>query len=335
MRSLLKSCVESRVERRRAIPRSRQGLCTERASHPATAPEAWREQGFPGCPRNRRRLSGVRHAISGGLSQSRQGEPGGFGAAGAAAACAAADQPLQPAGGDPRRTDFPVASAALVLDGIADLHKPLFALLDAADGAERAAHFGRLHGTPLPPQPSGRCRLRRRTEEVALRASYLRVVRGWAFDAESREAAVLKGWVESRFGLCPRHHGEALREPGSAAWQRYVEMRAAGLYGTNALENSSTCCMPMPVRTGAAVSAAQPPAPVSRRQSPRRARDPERQRPRRKDRAAQQRQFLLALARARRRVRRRRARGRRAAGQAGLLQPAAARHAARRKTNTW
>jgi NAD+--dinitrogen-reductase ADP-D-ribosyltransferase len=70
----------------------------------------------------------------------------------------------------------------------------------------------------------------------ATRATYLRVVRGWAFDAESREAAVLKGWVESRFGLCPRHHGEALREPGSRAWQRYVESRAQGLRGTNALE---------------------------------------------------------------------------------------------------
>jgi NAD+--dinitrogen-reductase ADP-D-ribosyltransferase len=69
-----------------------------------------------------------------------------------------------------------------------------------------------------------------------IRASYLRVVRGWAFDPDGREAAVLKGWVESRFGLMPRHHGDSLREPGSAAWQRYVAMRAAGLYGTNALE---------------------------------------------------------------------------------------------------
>ena len=44
---------------------------------------------------------------------------------------------------------------------------------------------------------------------------YLRVVRGWAFDPDGREAAVLKGWVESRFGLMPRHHGESLREAGS------------------------------------------------------------------------------------------------------------------------
>jgi NAD+--dinitrogen-reductase ADP-D-ribosyltransferase len=47
---------------------------------------------------------------------------------------------------------------------------------------------------------------------------------------------VLKGWVESRFGLTPRHHGEPLRDPASAAYAQYVEDRSAGLYGTNALE---------------------------------------------------------------------------------------------------
>jgi NAD+--dinitrogen-reductase ADP-D-ribosyltransferase len=47
---------------------------------------------------------------------------------------------------------------------------------------------------------------------------------------------VMKGWVESRFGLLPRFHGEPLRDFVGPAWRRYQEMRAAGLYGTNALE---------------------------------------------------------------------------------------------------
>jgi NAD+--dinitrogen-reductase ADP-D-ribosyltransferase len=132
---------------------------------------------------------------------------------------------------------FQLHPAALVLDGIGDPHKPLFALLDdTADGAERAAHFGRYmehHFHLSHPEDAG---FDGGQKKSRLRASYLRVVRGWAFDAESREAAVLKGWVESRFGLAPRHHGEPLREPGSAAWQRYVAMRAAGLYATNGLE---------------------------------------------------------------------------------------------------
>lgn len=68
------------------------------------------------------------------------------------------------------------------------------------------------------------------------RADYLRAVRGWLFDPDGREGAVLKGWVESRFGLSPRHHGEPLHDHNCAAYARFVEARASGLYGTNALE---------------------------------------------------------------------------------------------------
>ncbi|MBK8387422.1 MAG: NAD(+)--dinitrogen-reductase ADP-D-ribosyltransferase [Candidatus Accumulibacter sp.] len=125
----------------------------------------------------------------------------------------------------------------LQIDGVADLHKPLWALLDdIPEAPERAARFvGYMqnHFRLQQPEDAG---LAAGQAGARARATYLRVVRGWAFDAESREAAVLKGWVESRFGLCPRHHGEALREPGSRAWQRYVESRAQGLRGTNALE---------------------------------------------------------------------------------------------------
>lgn len=127
--------------------------------------------------------------------------------------------------------------APLQIDGVASLHRPLFALLDdvpgAAERAERFTAYMAHHFRLDRPEDAG---LSPAVGKARARASYLKVVRGWAFDAESREAAVLKGWVESRFGLFPRHHGEPLREPGSAPWQRYVEMRAQGLYGTNALE---------------------------------------------------------------------------------------------------
>ena len=68
------------------------------------------------------------------------------------------------------------------------------------------------------------------------KASFVRVLRGWSFDSDSRDAAVLKGWVESRFGLIPRYHGQPLRDPSGEAYRRYLEMRSHGLYGTNALE---------------------------------------------------------------------------------------------------
>ncbi len=125
----------------------------------------------------------------------------------------------------------------LQIDGVADLHKPLWTLLDdipgAGERAERFAVYMENHFCLRHPEDAG---FVKGQSGARAKASYLRVVRGWAFDSESREAAVLKGWVESRFGLTPRHHGEPLREPGGTAWQRYVEIRAQGLRGTNALE---------------------------------------------------------------------------------------------------
>ena len=68
------------------------------------------------------------------------------------------------------------------------------------------------------------------------KASWARTLRGWMFDPDGIEGAVLKGWVESRFGLLPRHHREPLRCPGDRAWRRYEQDRASGLYGSAALE---------------------------------------------------------------------------------------------------
>ncbi len=132
---------------------------------------------------------------------------------------------------------FQRSPAALSIDGVGALHRPLFDLLNDIDEApERALRFGGYmasHFHLAQPEQAG---LTAQQPKSRAKASYLRVLRGWAFDPDGREAAVLKGWVESRFGLMPRHHGDSLREPGSAAWQRYMEMRAQGLYGTNALE---------------------------------------------------------------------------------------------------
>lgn len=125
---------------------------------------------------------------------------------------------------------------ALFLDGVAELHASLFALLDGEDDPARraqlfteglAAHFclDRLEEAGLDATSGKRGR-----------ADWRRILRGWSFDADGREGAVLKGWVESRFGLLPRFHGEPLRDFDGPAWHRYEEMRAAGLYGTNALE---------------------------------------------------------------------------------------------------
>lgn len=124
----------------------------------------------------------------------------------------------------------------LRLDGVAELHADLFRHLDDVDEPlQRAAYFQdymvvhfrlhRLQDAGLDPRRPNRGN-----------ANYRRLVRGWSFDANSREGAVLKAWVESRFGLLARFHREALTDSGSDAHYRYLADRSAALYGTNALE---------------------------------------------------------------------------------------------------
>lgn len=135
----------------------------------------------------------------------------------------------------------------LLLDGVAELHADLLRRLDGiADAAARAQAFRdymTVHFRLEHLEDAGLAGAEDRREDAVRRgagrakANWLRLLRGWSFDADGREGAVLKGWVESRFGLLPRFHGEPLRDFGAAAYHRYQEMRAAGLYGTNALES--------------------------------------------------------------------------------------------------
>jgi NAD+--dinitrogen-reductase ADP-D-ribosyltransferase len=65
------------------------------------------------------------------------------------------------------------------------------------------------------------------------RASYLRLLKGWMFDSNNAEGAVLKGWVESRFGLLPTWHKEPLVRFTSEAWQRYGEQKFSTRFHNN------------------------------------------------------------------------------------------------------
>jgi len=71
----------------------------------------------------------------------------------------------------------------------------------------------------------------------SLKNSYLRFLRGWMFDANSLEGAVLKGWVESRFGLPPTFHREPIRDIHSEAYFLYMVDRMKGSARTNAINS--------------------------------------------------------------------------------------------------
>lgn len=124
----------------------------------------------------------------------------------------------------------------LHLDSVAELHADLFRRLDAiAERGARAESFSDYVTVRFCLENLEQAGLSERSQRRA-KANWKRAIRGWSFDADGREGAVLKGWVESRFGLLPRFHGEPLRDFTGAAYLRYQEMRSAGLYATNALE---------------------------------------------------------------------------------------------------
>ncbi len=124
----------------------------------------------------------------------------------------------------------------LLLDGVAELHRDLFRRLEAAEPAAGPEVFRDYMTVRFQLEWLEEMGLTQRSKKRA-KANYIKALRGWSFDADSREGAVLKGWVESRFGLMPRHHRDSLRDPAGEAYRRYEEMRAQGLYGTNALES--------------------------------------------------------------------------------------------------
>lgn len=125
----------------------------------------------------------------------------------------------------------------LALDGVVELHQHLFRRLDGmTDPAERAGLFMRHMAAEFSIDHPEEAGFSKATPRARAKASYLRMVRGWAFDADGLEGAVLKGWVESRFGLLPRYHAGPIRDPSGETYRHYLEQRARGLYGTNAME---------------------------------------------------------------------------------------------------
>lgn len=73
------------------------------------------------------------------------------------------------------------------------------------------------------------------TGHLSLKHSYLRFLRGWLFDSNSVEGAVMKGWVESRLGIVPTYHRRRIPDQESEAYLAYLTERMHGAARTNAI----------------------------------------------------------------------------------------------------
>ena len=133
---------------------------------------------------------------------------------------------------------FQKRPSRLVLDGVAELHRELFRMLDEHQEAPaRAQVFHDYMTVHFRLEALEEAGLTAGTKKNRSKLNYLKLIRGWHFNSDQMEGAVLKAWVESRFGLLPRYHGEPIRDPSGEAYHRYQMQRAAGLYNTNALES--------------------------------------------------------------------------------------------------
>lgn len=122
----------------------------------------------------------------------------------------------------------------LSIAGARATHGGLFALLERSRDEQEArdvfAHYmslvfglGPLAGAEHPAD-------RRRW-----RVSYLKLLQGWGLDANGAAGAVLKGWVESRFGLVPVFHKSPLVNFPSPAWVSYLEEKSASRWHNNSI----------------------------------------------------------------------------------------------------
>ncbi len=121
------------------------------------------------------------------------------------------------------------------IDNVKTLHADLFRQLEDIEQpnerAERFQDYMTVHFVLHQLDEAGASKTTKRRK-----ANYLRMVRGWFFDANSREGAVLKSWVESRFGLLTRFHRGPMHQDDNDSYHRFLYDRSTGLYGTNALE---------------------------------------------------------------------------------------------------
>jgi NAD+--dinitrogen-reductase ADP-D-ribosyltransferase len=135
-------------------------------------------------------------------------------------------------------TAFNEHPAPVRIAGVREMHPDLFHLLldGVQDLDEAAAAFTAYMAAVFGLNDQGRSETKPdKAGRRRYRASYLRLLRGWAYDSNSPEGAVLKGWVESRFGLTPTFHREPLRRYASPAWVQYVEQKMGSRFHSNAI----------------------------------------------------------------------------------------------------
>lgn len=131
--------------------------------------------------------------------------------------------------------DFNQQPCPLHIAGTRAAAAGLFERLDQQSERERCGHmfqdymeivFGHESEQRLRVDRQGRRRYRN---------SYRRLIQDWGLDSNNSQAAVFKGWVESRFGLFPTFHKQPINGFNGAAWIGYIEDKMNSRYHNNCI----------------------------------------------------------------------------------------------------
>lgn len=133
-------------------------------------------------------------------------------------------------------TAFNANPAPLAIAGTRAAHCGLFALIersqDLNEAREMFVHYLLIAFGLRKPAPHELPGLGV-AEQRRWRSSWRKLLQGWGMDANGPAGAVLKGWVESRFGLVPGYHKAPLARFPSPVWVAYLEEKAASRYHNN------------------------------------------------------------------------------------------------------
>ena len=133
--------------------------------------------------------------------------------------------------------DFNAAPCPVHISGVHEMNPKLFEMLNlACDIGEAAEVFDSYMKAVFGLEPEQqRNRLRPGNAARRYRSSYLDLIRGWGFDSNGAEGAVLKGWVESRFGIFPTYHRQPISRVTTGAWTTYVEEKMGSRFHSNSI----------------------------------------------------------------------------------------------------
>jgi NAD+--dinitrogen-reductase ADP-D-ribosyltransferase len=132
--------------------------------------------------------------------------------------------------------DFHEQPMPLHISGVREMNATLFEMLSqAADLGEAGEAFMCYMTAMFGLDPEQREDGEKVSGRRRYRSSFLRLVKGWGYDSNGPEGAVLKGWVESRFGIFPTYHKQPIRRISSGAWTTYVEEKMSSRFHNNAI----------------------------------------------------------------------------------------------------